>query len=73
VERTPHPEDGRSFLLRLTPEGEALLSAARPAFRDLALAVETRLGTRRVAELRDALAELEASIDAELALEPVKR
>jgi hypothetical protein len=50
-----------------------LLSAARPAFRDLALAVETRLGTRRVAELRDALAELEASIDAELALEPVKR
>ena len=72
VERMPHPDDGRSFLLRLTPQGEKLLAAARPAFRDLALAVEERLGAQRVGELRDALAELEASIDAELTPEPVE-
>src|SRR5262249_36414950 len=36
AERVPNPDDGRSFLIRLTPEGRRLLSQARPAFREYA-------------------------------------
>jgi DNA-binding MarR family transcriptional regulator len=66
AERIPHPEDRRSFLLRLTPAGEQLLARARPAFRERALSVEARLGKRRVGALRDALTELGEAIDSEL-------
>jgi DNA-binding MarR family transcriptional regulator len=66
AERVQHPEDGRSFLLRLTPGGEKLLGEARPAFRDYAEAVEARLGPHRVGALTAALIELRAAIDAEL-------
>src|SRR6187399_1699609 len=34
AERSRNPEDGRSFLIRLTPKGKRLLDRARPAFRD---------------------------------------
>jgi DNA-binding MarR family transcriptional regulator len=67
AERVPNPDDGRSFLIRLTPKGKRLLDRARPAFRDYAEAVEGRLGQKRVAELRTALAELRQAIDDELA------
>jgi DNA-binding MarR family transcriptional regulator len=67
TERVRHPEDGRSFLLRLTPAGAKLLGRARPAFRDYAEAVEFRLGSERVAALQAALVELREAIDAELA------
>src|SRR6185503_2612533 len=33
AERVDNPEDGRSFLLRLTPNGRRLLNKARPRFR----------------------------------------
>src|SRR5947209_546100 len=48
AERVPNPDDGRSFLIRLTAEGQRLLDIARPAFRDYAEAVEARLGRKRV-------------------------
>jgi DNA-binding MarR family transcriptional regulator len=65
VERVANPEDGRSYLLRLTPTGERLLAWARPLFRARALAVEARLGEERVAALRQALGELGDAIERE--------
>lgn len=66
AERVPNPDDGRSYLIRLTEEGERLLGDARPAFRAYALAVEGRLGSGRVDELRAALEELRDAVTAEL-------
>jgi DNA-binding MarR family transcriptional regulator len=66
AERVPNPDDGRSYLIRLTQEGERLLGAARPAFRDYAEAVEGRLGSERVDALRAALDELRQAVAAEL-------
>jgi DNA-binding MarR family transcriptional regulator len=66
AERVPNPDDGRSFLIRLTPEGRRLLDEARPVFRDYAEAVEARLGRDRVASLTSALAALRDAIDEEL-------
>lgn len=66
VERVPNPDDRRSYLIRLTAEGERLLGEARPAFRDYAQAVEERLGSERVASLRAALEELRDAVNAEL-------
>ena len=66
VERVANPEDGRSYLVRLTPSGERLLAFARPLFRARALAVEARIGDERVAALRDALTEFGAAIEREL-------
>jgi DNA-binding MarR family transcriptional regulator len=65
-ERVPNPDDRRSYLIRLTDEGERLLGEARPAFRDYALAVEGRLGSGRVDELRAALEALRDAVTAEL-------
>jgi DNA-binding MarR family transcriptional regulator len=67
AERVPNPDDGRSFLIRLTPDGRRLLDEARPVFRDYAEAVEARLGGDDVAFLTKALAALRDAIDAELA------
>jgi DNA-binding MarR family transcriptional regulator len=65
VGRVPNPDDGRSYLLRLTPTGERLLAWARPLFRARALAVEARLGEERVSALRQALRELGEAIERE--------
>lgn len=66
AERVANPDDGRSYLLRLTAAGERLLGEARPAFRDYAEAVEGRLGPDRVDSLRAALEELRHAVGAEL-------
>ena len=66
VERVPNPDDGRSYLLRLTPAGERLLAFARPLFRARALAVEARLGEELVDALREALTQLGDAIEREL-------
>src|SRR5215469_1432370 len=66
AERVPNPDDRRSYLIRLTDEGERLLGEARPAFRDYAEAVEGRLGSDRVEALRSALDDLREAIAAEL-------
>ena len=67
VERIRNPEDGRSFLLRLTDDGQRLLGEARPRFRAYAEAVEERLGKSRIDALRKGLADLRAAIEAEVA------
>src|SRR5258707_878324 len=41
--RIPNPGDARSYLLELTPAGEAMSRAADPALLDAYLAVEARL------------------------------
>jgi DNA-binding MarR family transcriptional regulator len=66
AERVPNPDDRRSYLIRLTDEGDRLLGGARPAFRDYAEAVEGRLGSDRVEALRASLDELRDAIAAEL-------
>lgn len=67
AERVPNPEDGRSFLMRLTSSGQQLLDQARPAFRAYAEAVEARLGENQVDALRAGLEAAREAIDAELA------
>lgn len=70
AERVPNPDDGRSYLIRLSEDGEQLLAEARPAFRDYAEAVEGRLGPERVEALRAALDELRQAVTAELESRP---
>lgn len=70
AERVPNPDDGRSYLIRLSKDGEQLLAEARPAFRDYAEAVEGRLGPERVEALRAALEELRQAVTAELESRP---
>src|SRR5579859_6636933 len=67
AERVPNPDDGRSFLMRLTAEGQRLLDTARPAFRAYAEAVEARLGDAQVDTLRAGLEAARRAIDEELA------
>ena len=66
AERFRNPEDGRSFLLRLTAEGQNLLRRARPRFRAYAEAVEARVGQPQVDALRGSLGELREAIEAEV-------
>jgi DNA-binding MarR family transcriptional regulator len=67
AERVPNPDDGRSFLVRLTSEGRRLLDEARPAFRAYAEAVEARLGVEHLDALRSGLESVRQAIDDELA------
>jgi DNA-binding MarR family transcriptional regulator len=75
AERLPNPDDGRSFLMRLTAEGQRLLDEARPAFRSYAEAVEARLGPDRVDVLTAGLAAVRQAIGEELAAreEPARK
>jgi DNA-binding MarR family transcriptional regulator len=66
AERTPNPDDRRSYLVELSEDGRRLLGQARPRFRALALAVEQRLGGERVSGLRGGLGELREAIESEL-------
>jgi DNA-binding MarR family transcriptional regulator len=66
LERIPNPDDRRSYLVRLTPAGEALLAEARPRFRALAEAVEASLGRTAIDSLRQRLADLRAAVEEEL-------
>lgn len=66
AQRTPNPDDRRSFLVELSEDGQRLLGRARPRFRALALAVEARLGDDRISGLRGGLGELREAIENEL-------
>jgi DNA-binding MarR family transcriptional regulator len=68
AERIGNPADGRSFLIRLTPQRRTLLNKVRPRFRSYAEAVESRLGGSRTKGLRQSLVELRQAIDDELAV-----
>ena len=66
AERTPNPDDRRSYLVTLSDDGRELLGQARPRFRALALAVEERLGGEQIAGLRGSLGGLREAIETEL-------
>jgi len=67
VERLPHPEDQRSYLVQLTDAGQRLLGDARPRFRAYAEAVEAELGVRRIETLRRGHEQLRQAIEDVLA------
>ena len=69
AERIPNPDDRRSYLVRLTDEGQRLLGQARPRFRAYAEAVEARLGGERIDQLRDGLDELRQAMEQEVSRE----
>jgi len=69
AERIPNPDDRRSYLVRLTDEGQRLLGQARPRFRAYAEAVEARLGGDRIGQLRDGLGELREAMEQEVSPE----
>jgi DNA-binding MarR family transcriptional regulator len=47
VRRVPNPQDGRSYLLKITARGTAILRAADPVLLEAYLALEERLPRRR--------------------------
>jgi DNA-binding MarR family transcriptional regulator len=74
VERVDNPDDGRSFLLRLTPKGVEAWRAAGGRLGKIVASLEKRLD-RPAAEIQDALLALQAAFDSELAAseEPARR
>ena len=74
VERLDNPDDGRSFLLRLTPKGRSAWRAAGERLHRLVTSLEKRLD-RPADEIQEALLALQAAFDSELAdsKEPVRR
>jgi DNA-binding MarR family transcriptional regulator len=65
VERVANPQDGRSFLLRLTPAGRRIWKRASKHLRRAVEALERRLPRTR-AEIQQVLRELQEAVDAEL-------
>ena len=66
AERTPNPDDRRSYLVQLTDAGQRLLGEARPRFRAYAEAVEARLGTERIGQMREGLTDLREAIEEQI-------
>jgi len=62
VRRTPNPADGRSYLLRLTPRGRAVVESAGAALHDTYLALERHL-PRPLTTYERALGELNRSLE----------
>ena len=58
VERVPDPTDRRARLIRITPRGRDAVSVALVEQRRIEAEWETRLGPRRMSELRRALEDL---------------
>ena len=58
LERTPDPADGRAKLITFTDRGWAAVDTVLAAFRETEDALVTRLGKRRMVELRRTLMEL---------------
>ena len=62
VRRLPHPTDGRSYLVELTPRGEVMARAAGPALAE-AYATLERLLPKPLAHYQAMLAELNAALE----------
>jgi DNA-binding MarR family transcriptional regulator len=74
VERVDNPQDGRSFLLRLTPAGREARHRAGKNLRRAVDSLEARFA-RPAAEIQQVLRELQEAFDQELAEseEPARR
>jgi DNA-binding MarR family transcriptional regulator len=74
VERVDNPQDGRSFLLRLTPAGREAWQRAGKNLRRAVASLEARFA-RPAAEIQQVLRELQEAFDQELAgsEEPARR
>ena len=66
VRRVPHPADGRSYLLELTPRGELMARAADPALAE-AYATLERLLPEPLTRYEELVVELNASLERALA------
>jgi DNA-binding MarR family transcriptional regulator len=66
VERVSNPQDGRSFLLRLTPAGRKIHDRAGRQLRRAVAALEERLDVP-AAEIQQVLRALQSAVDLELA------
>lgn len=66
AQRAPNPDDGRSYLVRLTPAGLDAWNATAAAFHPAARSVEDLLGAK-AETVREAIAQLAAAIQHELA------
>jgi DNA-binding MarR family transcriptional regulator len=58
VERRPDPKDGRAARIYLTKRSKRFAAVVADVLAELEALVESRLGTRRAAEIASALAEL---------------
>jgi DNA-binding MarR family transcriptional regulator len=67
VARRPHPDDGRSVLLTLTPSGDRLTDEAQQSFEAVLARVERGLGSR-LPRARAALQDLDDAVRAVLGL-----
>lgn len=65
VERVTNPQDGRSFLVRLTPKGRAAWQRAAENLDRTVESLDRRLA-RPAAEIQQVLRELQAAFDQEL-------
>lgn len=63
VERVPDPTDGRARLVRLTERARAAVPVAEATVREVEAEWAAHLGARRMAQLRDALADLREITD----------
>ena len=62
--REPHPQDRRSSVLRLTPEGEKVLAAARPVVENELAALTATVSDTDLARMAETLAALRATLEA---------
>lgn len=65
--RTPNPEDGRSWYLRLTPAGEQAIEEARVRLREVMAETLADWTDEEIAALSGLLARLRTSFDAQKA------
>lgn len=63
VERTPDPSDARARLVRITERGAAAIPIGAKAIAEIEAEWAAHIGTRRMAQLRDALTRLREITD----------
>jgi DNA-binding MarR family transcriptional regulator len=69
-QREPHPQDRRSSVLRLTPEGQAMLAAARPVVEDELASLTAAVSPGDLARVGATMATLRATLEAGSAGQP---
>jgi DNA-binding MarR family transcriptional regulator len=62
--REPHPQDRRSSVLRLTPEGETMLAAARPVVEAELTSLTATVSRGDLARVGTTMAALRAALEA---------